>query len=394
MDERSIFAGGHLSPVAVVHADRLGHNVDLMARYCAAHDVLLAPHNKTALSREVARLQVDAGAWALTVASASQADTVRSWGFDRILIANEVVDRAGLARIAAVVRGTARANEMYVYVDSHGGLDLLARALQEVPAGGPRLNVLLEIGGAGSRGGLRHDADALDLARSIALSPALRLVGVATYEGLIGTDRVAESIDEVTALVDRGCRLGLVLAALGLLPEERIITAGGSLFFDEVRRAFDASGARGDGFAMVLRSGCYAFHDHGMFAGRSPLDLVGAGERLVAAIEVWGSVLSMPEPGLAICDIGRRDVGTDAGLPVSIGLRSRDGDLKAPGPVVTFTGLNDQHGYLEVPAGVDVSIGDRVGFGISHPCSTLDRWRSMPLVDDAYVVAGSLSMDL
>jgi hypothetical protein len=38
---------------------------------------------------------------------------------------------------------------------------------------------------------------------------------------------------------------------------------------------------------------------------------------------------------------------------------------------------------MEVPADADVRVGDLVGCGISHPCTTFDKWRWMPVVDDA-----------
>jgi len=47
------------------------------------------------------------------------------------------------------------------------------------------------------------------------------------------------------------------------------------------------------------------------------------GQHFRAAIEVLSSVLSCPEPGVAICDIGRRDVPFDAGLPVALWTKRR-----------------------------------------------------------------------
>ncbi len=50
--------------------------------------------------------------------------------------------------------------------------------------------------------------------------------------------------------------------------------------------------------------------------------------------------------------------------------------------------LNDQHAYVRVPPGFDLAVGDIVGCGISHPCTTFDRWRALPLVDEHCNVAG------
>jgi D-serine dehydratase len=46
------------------------------------------------------------------------------------------------------------------------------------------------------------------------------------------------------------------------------------------------------------------------------------------------------------------------------------------------TNLNDQHAYLRLDPGAALAPGDVVGLGISHPCTTLDKWRVGVLVDD------------
>jgi len=99
-------------------------------------------------------------------------------------------------------------------------------------------------------------------------------------------------------------------------------------------------------------------------------------------------VVSRPEPGLALLNAGRRDVSHDAGLPMPLRGHSADGvhvDLST----ATVTALSDQHAFLQVPPDNPLAVGDLVGLGISHPCTTLDRWRLLLLVDDDYDVVGS-----
>jgi D-serine dehydratase len=47
---------------------------------------------------------------------------------------------------------------------------------------------------------------------------------------------------------------------------------------------------------------------------------------------------------------------------------------------IECTAVNDQHAYLAVPAEHPLAVGDLVGFGISHPCTTFDKWRALPVV--------------
>ena len=55
----------------------------------------------------------------------------------------------------------------------------------------------------------------------------------------------------------------------------------------------------------------------------------------------------------------------------------------------TITALNDQHAYLRVPANADIAVGDLICCGISHPCTTFDKWQVLCVVDETYnVVSG------
>jgi D-serine dehydratase len=48
--------------------------------------------------------------------------------------------------------------------------------------------------------------------------------------------------------------------------------------------------------------------------------------------------------------------------------------------------VDDQHAYLNVKVNDEIAVGDLIGFGISHPCTTFDKWRAIPIVDDDYRV--------
>jgi D-serine dehydratase len=50
------------------------------------------------------------------------------------------------------------------------------------------------------------------------------------------------------------------------------------------------------------------------------------------------------------------------------------------------TKMMDQHAYMKIAVGDDVRVGDMVGFNISHPCLTFDKWRVLAVVDEKYDV--------
>jgi D-serine dehydratase len=88
-----------------------------------------------------------------------------------------------------------------------------------------------------------------------------------------------------------------------------------------------------------------------------------------------------------------RDVSFDIGLPQPI-LWYRPTAHSAPQAIpggTSITGLNDQHAYLQLPSNSPLQVGGMIAVGISHPCTTFDKWRAMLLVDDAYNVTGAIS---
>ena len=380
--ERPPALGGDFTmPLLVLRDTALAHNTGAMARWCASTGVLLAPHGKTTMAPALFERQLAAGAWGMTAATISQVQVYRSFGIDRILLANELTDRAGIAWLAAEL--TADPDwECFAYVDSLAGVRLLDDALTAAGASRP-LSVLVELGFPGGRTGCRSVDEAIDVAKAASQARTLALAGVSGYEGGIGHGGEPEALDAVAGFCGRLRELGELVAASvpGL-----IVSAGGSAYFDVVARELTA-GSRAPGAVspvVVLRSGCYLTHDHGEYAAIGPASR-RLGPDLVPAIELWAPVLSCPEPGLALACAGRRDVSFDQGMPVPLRLRRHDGTIEPASGLVT-TRLDDQHAYISVPPDVTLTPGDLLCFGISHPCTTLDKWRVIPVVDDDYHV--------
>ena len=110
---------------------------------------------------------------------------------------------------------------------------------------------------------------------------------------------------------------------------------------------------------------------------------------LEAAFEVWSYVQSIPEPGLAILTMGKRDAPYDYYLPTPV-RRVRGGESDAELSTCQIVRMNDQHAYMSFPADADLRFGDKVVCGISHPCTAFDKWRFIPMVNDDYDVVDGL----
>lgn len=346
------------TPLMALNRTAVAHNVATMAAWCARMQVRLAPHGKTTMAPELWRRQLDAGAWGITVANEPQLDTAVRIGVPRVMLANPLLRRSAAHSLrAALAEGVVQ--EALVWVDSIDAVRMLEGAADEAAIG-----VLIDVGARGGRTGVRTMTEVRRLAERIGHAPGLVLRGVAGYEGAIADARtdprgvdayllsVCDAVDAVRDLID------------GPIP---ILSIGGSAGV-----ARTAGVVRGrlapESTDVVLRSGAYIAHDDGFYREREEPDLP-----LRAAVSVWGRVLSVPEEGLALVDVGRRDVSYDQGLPRFLGLHRAGRRME--GVSAEVAALNDQHAFLSfVPSQPSPRFGDLVEFGVSHPCTTFDRW--------------------
>ena len=212
------------------------------------------------------------------------------------------------------------------------------------------------------------------------------MAGVGGYEGALSHDRETAGLSAVRTYLDRLGQLHQQIAAEGLYAADAIVTAGGSAYQDVVVEQLaslaDEQGEHGVRTSVVVRSGAYVIHDDGFYAGISPL-IPGRTDRpLRSAMHGWARTVSRPEPDLALLDAGKRDLPFDEGLPVP---QRITGTHTAVLDKAEVTALNDQHAFLHLPGGetADVPVGSVVRLGLSHPCTALDKWRLIPVVDDA-----------
>ncbi len=386
----NLFTGDFLFPVATISARDLEHNLTTVSRFCNDTGISLAPHGKTTMSPEIIQWQLDAGAWAITAATASQARMLRAFGVERILIAHQVIDPAAVRWVWDELAAHPRV-EILVLVDSVAGVELMERALSERPEG-RAIDVLVELGAPGGRTGCRSVDEALDVAVRTSSSPRLRLVGAEAYEGI--WHRSDDSLGAVDELMGELRLLMQRLEDLSLVDhlDEIIVSAGGSMYPDLVVTGLDGEWAMPKPVRLVIRPGCYVTHDSRLYAESSPFGVRSPMDTyppLRPALTIWSYVVSRPEAGLALLGFGKRDASYDVDLPIPVTIQRGEQPERLAGELEVF-GLDDQHAYVRVPDGFDLSVGDVVGCGISHPCTTFERWRAIPLVDIELNVIGGI----
>jgi D-serine dehydratase len=367
-----------------------------MHDFCRHRGLDIAPHGKTTMSPELYKMQLKAGAWGISFANVFQAGLGIRHGIQQVIIANQVFQAADLDTLAKLLLDHPSAR-IYFLVDSMAQLDAI-EAWQAKQAVKVTFTVLIELGMDGKRTGCRNHSQAMALAHRIKGAPGLSLCGIECYEGALATCHHEHDQAAVAALMQRVQNLALACEKEDLFQcSEVLITAGGSAIFDLVAAHVQpqlSRPARG-----ILRSGCYLTHDHVEY--RKMLRCVGErlklAETLKPALEVISSVQSCPEPGLALLSMGKRDVSYDMDLPVPIWQAALGDSAVSSVPAHwEIKALNDQHAYLhfnpQSPASEHPAVGRIIGSGISHPCTTFDKWRWMPIINDDYVVTSGISI--
>lgn len=308
------------TPALVVDLDTFEENVTAMAEMLRGTGKTVRPHVKTHRTPELAKRQLGESARGVTCATVGEAEAMVAAGIDDVLIANEVVDDAKLARLAAL----ARAATVTVAADDPGPVEALSR---EAVSAGVHVGVLIDVDILLHRCGVASIPEALALARIIEHAPGVELKGVMGYEGRVrlGTENRAEKISGAYAAL-RDTRDALVRAGHAV----EVVSAAGTSTLRE---------AIADSAITELQAGVYALMEPELLVMNLPFR---------CAAFVRGTVISR-HPGRFVTDVGRRVAGIDYGPPVPIGFQAE---------LVT---LSDEHGTVTVDE-APPEIGSRVDF--------------------------------
>lgn len=375
-------------PAAILYQDTLLHNLHWMQQFIDAYKVKLAPHGKTTMAPRLFQMQLENGAWGITLATAHQTQVAYEHGVRRVLMANQLVGKENMAIIARLLADPDF--EYFCLVDSVAQVDQLGAFFSER---GSRLHVLLELGVTGGRAGIRNQEQLQSVLAALARwNNTLSLSGVEIYEGVLDNEQAIRAFLERAVSVTRQLAENKSFQRTPFL-----LTGAGSAWYDVVADVFSSAGF-GDAVEIILRPGCYLTHDIGAYREAQSRILehnpiarqMHTG--LKPALQVWAYVQSIPEAERAILSLGKRDAAFDAGLPVPAVYFS-PGNMKSPISAPshwTLTKMMDQHAYLHIAPHDNLRVGDMIGFDISHPCLTFDKWRVLPILNAQYQVVDIL----
>ncbi|MEZ8778300.1 amino acid deaminase [Vibrio splendidus] len=369
-------------PVAIIKQSALTNNLNWMQSFADHHQVKLSPHGKTSMTPAFFRQQLENGAWGITVATPAQAEIAAMAGAKRIIMANQLVGKTNVAIVEQLI--SEFDVDFYCCVDSSVNVQQLNQYFSNTKQ---TLKVLIEFGVPGGRCGCRSPQEVLELAQTIQDTPALSLAGIEVYEGVIHGDNAEQ---DIRTFLKQALTSVESLVSDGLITGQPIITGAGSAWYDVVAECL----ANLTDYLAIIRPGCYAIHDTGIYLDAQSKVLQRAqvnqgyacelGGDLESALEVWAYVISRPEPTKLVVGLGKRDVAFDAGLPIAErGYRNGEA-ISVKG--LTSTAVMDQHTFVETDGSSEIEVGDMIAFSTSHPCLTFDKWRYIAISDDDHQV--------
>src|SRR5258708_26579918 len=166
------------TPALVVDLDVFESNVGAMNELLRGTGKTVRPHVKTHRTPELARRQLGEHAVGVTCATVGEAEVMVAAGILDVLIANEVVDEAKLARVAEL----AHIAQVVISADDPAPVEALSRAAVRA---GVTVGVLVDVDVLLHRCGVVSVPEALALARVIEALPGVRPPGVMGYGGRV-----------------------------------------------------------------------------------------------------------------------------------------------------------------------------------------------------------------
>jgi D-serine deaminase-like pyridoxal phosphate-dependent protein len=333
------------TPFAVIDTVRLRRNIVAMQDAVAGLGTGLRPHFKTHRTIAIAKLQWDAGAIGVTVATPAQLTlTQHELGCPVLVSSLLQVDRAA----GPAIREAAGAGEVIFAIDSPPSAERLRAAL------GPDASaqVMIEIDPGCLRTGI-DPVQAGELARAAARL-GLRTIGVFSYPGHSYAPGQCGTAAEQERQALRTAAAALQRARF----DAEHISAGSTPTMPFAR----------GGVATEYRPGTYIFGDRQQLA-------LGAIAREAIALTIVASVVAVHSDRIVV-DAGGKALGRDARTWLD-----GFGEL-AEDPTATIARLYDHHAVIEPYRGPPLGVGDRVAVVPNNVNSAMVLTRSAWVSED------------
>lgn len=338
------------TPIGVVDLGRARANAERVVAYCSEHGFAWRPHIKTHKSTRMARLQLEAGAQGLTVATLHEAEVMASVTSD-LLLAYPQVSEPRIARLAALL--AAHDLDLKVGIDSEAALEGLRQAAAR---SGREVSALVELDVGLRRVGLPEVDAVVELARSVEATDGVRFGGIMFYAGHV-RDMGSGADSAMAELADRLDATVSALAGAGLPPA---IVSGGTT--PTLWRSHELP------HLTEIRPGTCIYNDRDQLA-------CGSAEPDHLAYTILATVVSTAVPGRAAVDAGSKALAKEDRGGGGYG-------VLLDRPDVTVMALSEEHGMLDL-SGTDwrPEVGDRVRIVPNHVCVSVNLQPELVVLD-------------
>lgn len=351
------------TPALLIDRERLIKNIVDMQAYANENHVALRPHTKTHKMPELARLQMEYGACGIAVAKVGEAEVMFQNGMKDIFIANQIVGRTKLERIAKLTQAGARISF---------GIDCpyhVIAAEEVFSESGVKVPVLVEIEVGENRSGIIEEADFIKLLAAIKECNNVEFEGIFSHDG---NSYRAQDIDELNAISNGAQVRTLQFAKLAEdygMPCKTVSYGATPTFMNHVEILPGIT---------ELRPGTYALMDEGQGNAIGTLDRCAA--------TVLATVISKPTDERVILDVGAKGLTMQkrtVGICTTKGL-----GIIYEYPETCIDSVFDEHAILYDKAFHDkVNIGDKVRIIPVHICPVSNLYEKAYLISEGEVVS-------
>ncbi|MGE5525839.1 MAG: DSD1 family PLP-dependent enzyme [Rhodospirillaceae bacterium] len=330
------------TPCLLLDMDAFERNVQRLAESLADRRVKVRPHAKSHKCPQIAMRQLAAGAVGVCCQKVSEAEALVAGGVRDVLIANEVVGRTKLQRLAAL----ARQAKIAVCADNADNVRDIDTAAREF---GVVIDVLVEVNVGANRCGVEPGEPALRIAQAIVACPNLRFAGLQAYHGAAQHMRGVEERRAAIASAAGKARTTKELLKKNGIACEKITGAGtGTYLFEAASAVYDE-----------LQPGSYVFMD----ADYARNDWTESGiPRFEHSLFVWTTVMSRPSTERVVVDAGLKASSVDSGMP-------RVADIAG----AEYVKASDEHGVIELK-GAALKLGDKLKLIPGHCDPTVNLY--------------------
>ena len=314
------------TPCVVIDMVKVEANLQRAQADADANGYKLRPHIKTHKLPRFAQRALALGATGITVQKLGEAEVMADAGITDIFMPYNIIGAQKLKRLRAL-------NERITFSVTADSPDTVSGYAATFADTQKPLTVLVECDTGGGRCGVQSPAEALALARQIAMAPGLVFGGLMTYPGR-GKFREADRwLGDAKALIE-AARLPV-----------RVVTSGNS---PDMWHGPDS-------VVTERRPGTYIYYD------RMQVEF-GAARLDDCALTVLATVVSRPTPTRIVIDAGSKALSSDTGGVSGFGAVQGHEDM-------VIAALNEEHGIIELaaPSGWP-RVGDRLQIIPNHAC--------------------------